>query len=122
MVCDVDRLKTYNDSFGHKVGDTLLVRTASVLNKSFRKGDTIARIGGDEFAVLLPKVNHDVLEKICQRIRTAIEEDNHQNPDLPLSISVGYALSREKEVNVEDLFKEADNNMYRNKLLHNSRS
>lgn len=117
IFCDLDKLKETNDTFGHKAGDTLLVRTASVLKEPFRKGDTIARIGGDEFAVLLPMANQDIMEKACQRIQNAIEENNTRHPDLALSISVGYALSGETEVNMDELIKEADKNMYRNKIL-----
>jgi len=115
--CDVDGLKLVNDTLGHDQGDHVLVLAARVIRESFRKGDLVARMGGDEFSVLLSDVTEPIIENACQRIREAVAGYNATNPELPLSISVGYAISnRFHRRNLKDLFKEADNNMYRRKL------
>ena len=116
IVCDVDGLKLVNDTIGHHAGDELLLAAASVFLRSFRKGDMVARIGGDEFAVILPSSPGDVVAGACQRIRSAVEQYNANNPRLPLSISVGFGVRTEASVSMNDVFKEADNNMYLEKL------
>ena len=115
IICDVDGLKLYNDGMGHEAGDTLLEIASQVLKSCFREEDMVARIGGDEFAVLLPNSNADVVKNAILRIREVIDEYNNTKPQLHLSISLGYAIGS-KEQNMRDLFKEADNNMYREKL------
>jgi len=116
IMCDVDGLKLVNDTLGHDAGDTLLVNAAKVIKQCFREGDTVARIGGDEFAVLLTDVDTAAVEVACKRIRDAFAGYNETNPELPLSISVGSAVSGSAFIKMLDLFKEADNNMYREKL------
>ncbi|MFZ5633596.1 MAG: PAS domain S-box protein [Bacillota bacterium] len=120
IMCDVDGLKLVNDTLGHDAGDTLLVAAANVIREPFRKGDMVARIGGDEFAVLLPNSPREVVENACQRIRGAVDKYNEANPKLPLSISIGYAIG-DRTFEPANIFKEADNNMYREKL-HRSQS
>lgn len=79
------------------------------------------RIGGDEFAAVLPHCDERAVEKICERLRGAIARFNQRNPMLSLSMSIGFASASGGNVNIDYLFKEADNNMYREKL-HRSRS
>ncbi len=121
IVCDIDGLKLVNDTLGHHAGDDLLVAAAGVIRESFRGGDMIARIGGDEFAILLPKSDRSVVESACSRIREAVAKYNEANPDLPLSMSIGFATGGEESPSPAELFIEADNNMYREKL-HRSQS
>ncbi|NPV72463.1 MAG: PAS domain S-box protein [Pelotomaculum sp.] len=116
IICDVDDLKIVNDTLGHDAGDALLIAAARVIKESFREGDMVARIGGDEFAVLLPESDYKVLEDACCRIRGAIARYNAENPGLPLSISIGFAARSGIPKSMSDLFKEADNKMYREKL------
>jgi diguanylate cyclase (GGDEF)-like protein len=116
--CDVDGLKLVNDTLGHDHGDNLLIAAARVIRESFREGDLVARIGGDEFSVLLPNTTEETIESACQRIQEAVANYNATTPELPLSISVGYAVSNGDGRNPKDLFKEADNIMYRRKLYH----
>jgi diguanylate cyclase (GGDEF)-like protein len=118
IVCDVDGLKLVNDSLGHTTGDALLVAAAGVLKESFRAEDVVARVGGDEFAVLLPGCDGAAVEASCRRIREAVARYNRENPDLPLSVSTGAAVSSEGPINMDDLFREADSAMYREKLHH----
>jgi diguanylate cyclase (GGDEF)-like protein/PAS domain S-box-containing protein len=121
VVFDVDGLKLVNDTFGHDKGDTLLSAAAKVIKSSFREGDMVARIGGDEFAVLLTNGNDEIVKNACNRIRAAVEKYNSSNLDLPLSIAIGFASRNDSATSLKDLFKEADHNMYREKL-HRSQS
>lgn len=116
ILCDVDGLKLVNDTLGHDAGDRLLVAAAGVIESSFRKEDMIARIGGDEFAVLLPNTPRDKVERAYHRIQENCLKYNQSNPDLPLSMSVGFAVSNGKLTDLNDVFKSADNSMYREKL------
>ncbi|CUH94781.1 hypothetical protein P22_0847 [Propionispora sp. 2/2-37] len=115
LVCDVDGLKVINDTLGHSTGDNVLKRVARILRQSFRHNGIIARIGGDEFVVLL--ANHAIadFEAACHKIQELIARYNKNNPTLPISLSLGYAVSQTAP-DMNALFKEADNNMYREKL------
>lgn len=121
IMCDVDGLKLINDTLGHDHGDALLKAAAGVIKDSFRQGDVVARVGGDEFAVLLPNSDLATVGGASRRIRDGSDRYNSENPGLSLSISTGVAVSGRDGVNMDDLFKEADNNMYRDKL-HRSQS
>lgn len=116
IICDVDGLKLINDTLGHKAGDALLKAAAGVLKKSFRSSDMVARIGGDEFAVLLPCSEETAVKNAALRIKESIAKYNSDGPDLPLSISIGFAASSKKRPDLNEVFKEADNMMYREKL------
>jgi len=117
IMCDVDGLKLVNDSLGHEVGDMLLVAAANVLLESTRNRDTVARVGGDEFAVLLPECEKKDAENVTQRIRQEAAKYNLANPEIPLSISTGIAANDGTSKNKSELLREADDNMYREKLL-----
>jgi diguanylate cyclase (GGDEF)-like protein len=121
IVCDVDGLKFINDTLGHDAGDSLLENAAAVIDSSFRRGDIVSRIGGDEFAILLIHSDEKNVESACNRIREAINKYNEPGPEIPLSISLGFAVSTQADQGISELFKEADNNMYREKL-HRSQS
>lgn len=116
IICDLDDLKVINDTLGHTMGDVLIKATAKVINRQFRKDDIVARIGGDEFAVLLPGSDREVVENGLLRIKKAIKIHNAKNPERPLNISIGSAVSSSTQANMNELFEEADNNMYREKL------
>ncbi len=117
VLCDVDGLKLVNDTLGHESGDILLIESAKVIKNALRQGDMVARIGGDEFAILLPQSDTETVEVVCGRIREAIKSYNTSNSGLTLSMSMGIAMANIAPVNMDNLFKEADDNMYREKLL-----
>jgi diguanylate cyclase (GGDEF)-like protein/PAS domain S-box-containing protein len=116
--CDLDGLKMVNDTLGHDRGDVLLIGVAKVMRECFREGDVVARIGGDEFSVILPNASKTILESSCQRIREALARYNAVHPELPLNISLGFAVKSGASISMRDLLKEADSNMYREKLYH----
>jgi len=116
VVCDIDGLKRINDTSGHQAGDEILRASAKVIKESFRRSDVVARIGGDEFAVIIPNADQDSVSNACSRTRDAVSEYNSHHP-LPLSISMGYAVSDKTPFKMYELFKEADNKMYQDKIL-----
>jgi diguanylate cyclase (GGDEF)-like protein/PAS domain S-box-containing protein len=120
IVCDVDGLKLVNDTLGHKAGDNLLMAAAAVLREPFRIEGVVARVGGDEFAILLKNTDRSSADKACQQIYEATKEYN-KGTEIPLSLSVGFATRKNNLTSLTELFKEADNNMYRVKL-HSSQS
>ncbi len=116
VVCDLDALKFVNDSLGHENGDKLIIKTADILRENFRTSDIIARIGGDEFAVLIMGTNQSMMESLVNRLRTGVERYNSQDSILHLSLSIGYAISEIDPPDMQALFKEADDKMYREKI------
>lgn len=121
IMCDVDGLKLINDSLGHNAGDKFLRSAARLIKKAFRDSDVVARVGGDEFAVLLPNADGTVLELAGRRIHDALMKYNKSNPELPLSISTGWSFRKESSASLKYVLEEADNNMYHEKL-HRSQS
>lgn len=116
LFCDVDRLKEINDSFGHREGDLALVRVADVLEESFRESDIVARLAGDEFAVLAPEASDQNLEMLVQRLRAKLDKANADETRYELSISVGAArFDPEHPLALGELMAEADRAMYAEK-------
>jgi len=115
ILCDVDNLKMINDFLGHDQGDEVLKRIAKAISNSVRASDVVARVGGDEFAVLLPWTDSRTAEQVAERILKAVERE--RSPELPLGLSVGYATASDPSRPLEDLYREADDMMYRDKLV-----
>jgi diguanylate cyclase (GGDEF)-like protein/PAS domain S-box-containing protein len=118
IVCDVDGLKTVNDTLGHAFGDALIVAAATALKQACRKSDTVARIGGDEFVVLMPGADDKILQEICQRIGEKLQCQQKNMDGKFVRLSIGSALHEGPGLDMQELFKEADKNMYYDKMLH----
>ena len=114
VMVDVDGMKAINDSQGHAAGDAVLQTAAVVLASAFRSEDVVARIGGDEFAVLLPVSDRATAEKAVTRVRGLLSIHNSRVRGALLSLSIG-AASGEKGCSLAEVLREADDNMYREK-------
>lgn len=112
---DVNGLKLTNDVFGHAAGDTLLKRSAEILKNACRESDVVARVGGDEFAVLLPRTGPEAVKKVIERIRN--EFGKEQTLAIKASISMGYATKTTPDERLEDTMKDAEDAMYKEKTL-----
>lgn len=116
IIADIDGLKFVNDTFGHDEGDLLLLAAARLLTDLAGDKGIVARIGGDEFAILLIRPDEAFIAAVEENLRLAIKEYNCRRPKVPLSISTGIAVSQREGRSVVELYKAADNNMYRMKL------
>ena len=112
LIIDVDYFKTVNDTYGHAVGDRVLKRVAEILQHSFRSVDIICRIGGDEFVVVMTRVNSSMGQLVLNKIRHANDLLQHPKDDLPpVTLSVGVAFS-DRENPQGDIFTDADTALY----------
>jgi len=109
IVLDVSRLKEINDTLGHKTGDLVLQRVAHRLRTRVRKSDTVARIGGDEFAVLLPTVDLDLIRPAVEKLQAALERSfNVSDVPLDLEARIGVALYPDHGFDPQVLLQRAD--------------
>ncbi len=113
ILFDLDGFKLINDSFGHQVGDKVLVAGADAAQSALRPEDMVSRIGGDEFGALIPHCQAPQLKHAAERVREAIAEVNLDvGADAEVRASVGALLIGESAVNWEQVFESADKAMY----------
>jgi len=115
IVADVNGLKLINDSLGHTMGDQLLAKVAQVLREGCRPQDIIARMGGDEFIVLMPAAGHEEAKRIVARIREAAAKEMVSS--IEISVSMGWATKKSSEENIMKVLKNAEDHMYKKKLI-----
>jgi len=115
VIGDVNGLKIINDAFGHEKGDELLKRIADILKESFRSEDIVARWGGDEFSIILPKIKLKDTLKIIFRINEKFKKESTKT--LPLSVAFGLSTKEDSSQKIDELIKTAEDKMYRHKLI-----
>ena len=116
LFVDVDGLKTINDTFGHRAGDLALIQVAELLESGVRKSDFVARIGGDEFGILLENADEGSASETAARLVDVIAacEFCHDGECLPLSVAIGVGVINANDC-AEDVMARADEQMYRRK-------
>jgi len=117
IIGDVNGLKLVNDAFGHDKGDELLQKAAAAIQKACRTDDIVARWGGDEFVMLLPKTNKEEAENIVKRIKELYA--NELVNSIHISISFGWETKRRNEDNILNILKNAEDAMYKYKIIEN---
>jgi diguanylate cyclase (GGDEF)-like protein/PAS domain S-box-containing protein len=117
VMLDIDHFKAVNDRYGHGIGDKAIVLAVDICRKSLRSGDLFGRIGGEEFALVLPDTNGNAAVLVAERIRTMIEEETRERDDgiPPFTISMGLAEASDRDKRFELLLQRADNALYRAK-------
>ncbi|WP_196590471.1 HD domain-containing phosphohydrolase [Pectinatus frisingensis] len=114
IIIDVNGLKLTNDAFGHTAGDKLLQVVANTIKKICRINDVIARIGGDEFVLLLPRTNNDAVIHLSKRIYAEFEHVSLDN--IIISVSCGFATKTQETENIGDILVKAEEMMYHKKI------
>ncbi|MDF2514342.1 MAG: Diguanylate cyclase proteinuncharacterized domain HDIG-containing protein [Herbinix sp.] len=115
IFADVNGLKMVNDVFGHTSGDILIKKVADILNKSCRSEDAVARVGGDEFIVLLPNTEVPEVKMIVERIRNGLVNERVNN--IRCSIAIGYDTKMSSYEDIEKIMGNAENEMYKDKTF-----
>ncbi len=115
MLFDVDNFKMYNDTYGHEIGDKVLVKTVKIIQKVLRDDDCICRIGGDEFVVFLMHasgISRDLIETRIDQIRVLLENKDDGLP--PIYLSIGIVNGKDVS-NTTEMLERADESMYKSK-------
>ena len=116
LMIDIDHFKSVNDTYGHGIGDDALKKTVEVLNGQLRAEDTLGRLGGEEFAVILPETGKAGAAVVAERLRIAVSEIVIKTPTGPLSFTVSIGVAEGvKEDDFQEILKRADDAMYQAK-------
>jgi diguanylate cyclase (GGDEF)-like protein/PAS domain S-box-containing protein len=112
IIGDLDNLKFINDNFGHKQGDKYIIKISEIMKNNLREADVIARIGGDEFAVILPDTDSETAIKITKRIKSDCKNFKEFNN---FGISIGHATKNIHSEDLKEIFIKADEKLYDDK-------
>ncbi|MFW5988365.1 MAG: GGDEF domain-containing protein, partial [bacterium] len=121
MIGDLNKLKLINDNYGHSMGDKYIKLTAETIESTLRTEDIVARVGGDEFAIILPETDYTTAGSIAERILDKIEQKNSVlSLPKPLSLALGYETADCNNRNIEfrnikKCYNKADQMMYEQK-------
>jgi diguanylate cyclase (GGDEF)-like protein/PAS domain S-box-containing protein len=112
LVLDLDGFKAVNDNHGHRAGDRVLRAVADALRHRLRETDVVARVGGDEFAVLLPRARPEEADRVCQSLEQGIPQEVPVPGGRRIEVSVGFAPFVEGAQSIDDVLSAADASMY----------
>lgn len=113
LLLDIDKFKTYNDTYGHPAGDELLQQLSQLLQSITRKTDVVGRLGGEEFGVLVKDVNEDVLSIIAEKIRSTVQADlMPPKTKRQVTLSIGGSFFPAEGITTDELYKLADVRLY----------
>ena len=117
LMIDIDFFKNINDTYGHQAGDFILTSFAEVIAKMMRKSDVFARVGGEEFSILLHDTSLDGAKLIAEKIRQEIEKKafTYNGISINVTVSIGASVLSPSYSSIAELYKEADNQLYRAK-------
>jgi len=126
LMVDIDHFKSINDQHGHPVGDEALRHVVACLRIGLRRDDLIGRVGGEEFAIVLPVITGRTALEVAERLRTAVAASPllHDTARIRMTISVGLSMARATDRNIEQLIARADQQLYqakrsgRNRVCH----
>jgi diguanylate cyclase (GGDEF)-like protein len=114
MMFDIDFFKNINDTFGHNVGDEVLISLAKLIKGNIRKIDIFSRIGGEEFAIILPNTNLDKTKELAIKLKDLVQNNTLRidNQKINITISIGLSTLDEKNQTYNEILKTADTNLY----------
>lgn len=118
LVFDLDGLKLVNDYLGHECGDRMLRELAAILRRNVRSSDCVARTGGDEFVILLPRCPEEKAQEIVQNIAADVARYNHRKDIIPLHVSMEASTTSSMEISLLDTMVDADKKMLRQKHIN----
>ena len=117
VIADLDKLKFINDNFGHKMGDQYIKKAADILKNTFRQEDVVSRIGGDEFAAILPDASINEAQNIIGRVKKQFKIIRENNKEFKFfNISLGVSTIENSSMSFEQGYKKADKKMYEQKF------
>ncbi len=122
LLLDLDHFKDINDRLGHAAGDAVLRRIAAILRNELRQVDTAGRIGGEEFAILLPGSDLAAATVFAERLRRKIASSSAAEPNLAVTVSIGIAAMEPTDTLAEDALRRSDVALYRAKAAGRNRS
>ena len=117
ITIDIDNFKDINDKFGHQAGDSVLKLVASSMLSELRKSDILARVGGEEFSIVLPNTDLDKAISIAEKIRIKIKniDYKHNSVDVIVTGSFGVSQNSETDIDLDDIYARADKALYKAK-------
>lgn len=115
FMLDIDFFKAINDTHGHRAGDAVLKALATICRQTLREVDVIGRVGGEEFAMLLPKANGTAAADVAERLRTAVEASTVEvepGTQVRFTVSIGVTTAQTRETSIDKVIKRADEALY----------
>ncbi len=117
LIVDIDRFKSINDTYGHDIGDDVLIVTANAIDRCLRKVDRVGRFGGEEFVVILPETDLEGALMVAERIRVAIASQSFEveNQSFAVTASIGVSTYQSEDRTLDEVLNRADRALYQAK-------